>query len=118
MFQEDRMERTIQPGELKEQLKARKDLILLDVRRKADYEASQEKLPGAEWRDPDTLDEWTAVLPRGKEVVVYCVRGGSVSNRVLDYLQEKNIQARLIEGGIEAWKASGGPVINKTGEHR
>jgi rhodanese-related sulfurtransferase len=112
------MERTIQTEDLKKQLAARKDLILLDVRRKADYDADQEKLPGAEWRDPDKLDEWSAALPGDKQVVVYCVRGGSVSNRVLDYLQEKNVQARYVEGGIEAWKAAGGSVIKKAGEHR
>lgn len=107
------MERTIQPKDLKEQLAARKDLILLDVRRKADYDADQEKIPGAEWRDPDKLDEWSAALPGDKQVVVYCVRGGSVSNRVLDYLLGKNIQARFIEGGIEAWKEAGGPIVKK-----
>jgi rhodanese-related sulfurtransferase len=42
------MERTIQPENLKEQLAIRKDVILLDIRRKADYDADQEKLPGAE----------------------------------------------------------------------
>ena len=45
--------------------------------------------------------------------MIYCVRGGSVSNKVLDHLQEKNIQARFIEGGIEAWKKAGGPVLKK-----
>jgi rhodanese-related sulfurtransferase len=107
------MERTIQPENLKQQLAARKDVILLDVRRKADYEADQEKLPGAEWRDPDNVDEWITALPKDKQVIVYCVRGGSISNRVIDHLREMNVQARLIEGGIEAWKAAGGPLINK-----
>lgn len=112
------MERTIQPGDLKKQLAARKDLVLLDVRRKADYDADPEKIPGAEWRDPDKMDEWSAALPGDRQVVVYCVRGGSVSNRVLDYLQEKKVQARFIEGGIEAWKAAGGSVVNKSGALR
>jgi rhodanese-related sulfurtransferase len=108
------MERTIQPEDLKEQLVARKDILLLDVRRKMDYDAGEEKLPGAEWRDPDKVDEWSASLPGNKHVVVYCVRGGSVSNRVLDQLWKKNVQARFIEGGMEAWKAAGGPMISKT----
>ena len=107
------MERTIRPEDLKEQLAARKDLILLDVRRRSDYDADQETLPGAEWRDPDKVDEWSKALPGDKYVVVYCVRGGSVSNTVLDHLLEKNVQARFIEGGIEAWKAAGGPIIKK-----
>ena len=107
------MERTIQPEDLKEQLATRKDLILLDVRRKEDYDADQEKLPGAEWRDPDKVDEWSTELPKDKQVMVYCVRGGSVSNRVIDHLQEMNVQARFIEGGIEAWKSANGPLIKK-----
>lgn len=110
------MERTIKPEDLKEQLSVRKDLVLLDVRRKADYDADQEKLPGAEWRDPDKIDEWSASLPGNAPVVVYCVRGGSVSNKVLDHLREKNVQATFIEGGIEAWKAAGGPTSRKREE--
>jgi rhodanese-related sulfurtransferase len=108
------MERTIQPEDLKEQLATRKDLIILDVRRKEDYDADQEKLLGAEWRDPDKVDEWSTALPKDKQVMVYCVRGGSVSNRVIYHLQEKNVQARFIKGGIEAWKAASGPTIKKT----
>ena len=107
------MERTIQPADLQEQLTSRTDLVLLDVRRKPDYDADQDKLPGAEWRDPDKVDEWSTTLPGDKQVVIYCVRGGSVSNRVLDYLRELGVQARFIEGGIEAWKAAGGPIIKK-----
>jgi rhodanese-related sulfurtransferase len=41
------------------------------------------------------------------------VRGGSVSNSVVDQLQAKGVKARFIEGGFEAWKASGGETISK-----
>jgi rhodanese-related sulfurtransferase len=108
------MERTIRPDDLKETLEARKELILLDVRRKTDYDEDQDTLPGAEWRDPDKVDEWSSDLPGDKQVVVYCVRGGSVSNNVLDYLHGKNVHARFIEGGIEAWKAAGGSIVKKS----
>jgi hypothetical protein len=37
-------------------------------------------MPGAEWRDPEKVDEWIKELPADKEVVLYCVRGGTVSN--------------------------------------
>ncbi len=43
-------------------------------------------------------------LPKDKDVVIYCTRGGSVSNKVLDDLLGKGIRARFIEGGIESWK--------------
>jgi rhodanese-related sulfurtransferase len=45
--------------------------------------------------------------------VVYCVRGGSVSNSVVDRLQAAGVKARYIEGGIEAYKAAGGKIAGK-----
>jgi rhodanese-related sulfurtransferase len=41
------------------------------------------------------------------------VRGGAVSNTVVDALQAKGLQARYIDGGIEGWKAAGGKVVAK-----
>lgn len=40
------------------------------------------------------------------EVVVYCVRGGSVSRSVQEKLRENNVKVKFIEGGLEAWKKS------------
>lgn len=102
------MERTIKPQGL---TLAGKHLI--DVRRAADRDASVEQLPGATWHNPETLAAWAESLPKDKEIVLYCVRGGSVSNGVVDALQAKGLNARFIEGGIEGWKAAGGEVVAK-----
>jgi len=104
------MNRTIKPEDLKPALA---DMHLIDVRRKADLDASGEALPGATWHDPEKLAEWADSLPRDKPVVLYCVRGGSVSNGVVDALQAKGLDACFIEGGIEGWKAGGGEVNAK-----
>ena len=48
-----------------------------------------------------------------QDIVLYCVRGGGVSNSVVDALQAKGLKARFIEGGIEGWKAAGGEVAKK-----
>jgi rhodanese-related sulfurtransferase len=104
------MERTIKPEALKAAL-AEKHLI--DVRRKADLDASPEALPGAIWQDPEKLAEWAKSLPRDKHIVLYCVRGGSVSNGVVDALHAEGLNACFIEGGIEGWKAAGGAVAKK-----
>ena len=107
------MKRTISNEELKALLDTRKDVTILDVRRKADLDAAAEAVPGAPWRDPDKVDEWSKDLPRDKNVVIYCARGGSVSNKVLDKLLDKKIQSRYLEGGIAAWKAAGNPTEKK-----
>lgn len=106
------MSRTITPNDLKP-LVEKKTVTVLDVRRSNDYDADKVKLPGAEWKNPEQLAEWSAKLPKEKEIVIYCARGGSVSNSVLDGLLSKGFKVRYIEGGIEGWKATGGPVAQK-----
>ncbi|HQT32609.1 MAG: rhodanese-like domain-containing protein [Thiobacillus sp.] len=87
--------------------------LVFDVRREADYAASNEIIPGAMWKNPDKIDAWIGALPLTLDVVVYCARGDSVSNSVVDRLQAAGVKARYIEGGIEAWKAAGGKVVAK-----
>lgn len=104
------MERSIKPEILKSELAGK---FILDVRRADDRDASSEQLAGAEWKDPAQLAMWADSLPRDRDIVLYCVRGGSVSNSVVDALQAKGLKARFIEGGIEGWKAAGGAVVGK-----
>lgn len=102
------MDKMIKPEELQDLLANDHDIVLLDVRRRSDLESDRSSIPGAEWRDPDKVEEWSQVLPAQKQVIIYCVRGGSVSNKVLGQLGVRNISARYLEGGITAWKAAGG----------
>ena len=107
------MNRTISPTDLQQLMASRKNVLLLDVRRRNDYESDAQKLPGAAWLDPERLAQWSTALPLDREIVIYCARGGSVSNSVVDQLQGKGIKARFIEGGIEAWKTAGGQTVAK-----
>ena len=104
------MERTIKSEMLQQQLSG---VHVIDVRRKADLDASSEQVPGASWHDPEQLEQWAGSLPREQDIVLYCVRGGSVSNGVVDALQARGLKACFIEGGIEGWKAAGGKVVPK-----
>jgi rhodanese-related sulfurtransferase len=106
------MSRTIAPSDLKPLVESNA-VTVLDVRRQADFDADQVKLPGAQWKNPEQMAAWSQALPKDREVVIYCVRGGSVSNSVLDRLLGQGIRARFIEGGIEAWKAAGGVTVGK-----
>jgi len=106
------MSRTIKPEEFKS-LQDNKDVTVIDVRRKDDYAADNSAIPGSTWFDPANIDNWCSTLPADKEVVLYCVRGGAVSNSVVDTLQAKGLKARFIEGGISAWKDAGGKIVPK-----
>jgi rhodanese-related sulfurtransferase len=104
------MERTLKPADLAVALDT---TLVLDVRRQVDYDTSREALPGSTWYNPEQIDAWIGEIPKDRELVIFCVRGGSVSNSVLDRLQAAGVKARYIEGGIKGWKAAGGEVVAK-----
>ena len=104
------MERSITP----EDFAAIADTVMvLDVRRLEDRAASNETVPFALWKDPTEVEQWISAIPLTHEVIIYCVRGGAVSNSVVDRLQADGVKARFIEGGIEGLKAAGGKVGRK-----
>jgi rhodanese-related sulfurtransferase len=101
----------VTPDELEQMMKAVHPLRVLDVRRASDRENDSSAIPGAVWKDPEKVAEWGPEFVNG-EVVVYCVRGGSVSRSVQDKLREQNINVRFVAGGFDAWKKAGKPVEN------
>ena len=96
---------TLTPDELRKALASDTPPLVLDVRRFEDRIAGSKGIPGAQWRDPASLELWADKIPVQKEVVLYCVRGGSVSKSVQAALEERGIKARYIEGGLAAWEA-------------
>lgn len=90
------------------------DALLLDVRRDAMFAQATTMLPGASWRDPATVGDWSATLPRGREVVVYCNYGHEVGRATALRLRAAGVAARYLPGGIVDWDAAGRPVQSKT----
>jgi rhodanese-related sulfurtransferase len=112
---EDAMERTLTCALLKALIADQARIALLDVRRRHAFEVEPGLIPGAVWRDPEQVDRWAAELNPHRSVVVYCVHGHEVSHGVAARLRNLGIEAVLLKGGIEAWKAAGGPVIASSG---
>lgn len=100
--------RTIKPAKLDPDT-----TLVFDVRREADFASSNEIIPGAMWKNPEKIDAWISAVPLTLDVVIYCVRGGGVSNTVVDRLQAAGVKARYIEDGLEAYKAAGGKIAKK-----
>lgn len=84
--------------------------ILLDVRRRADYAANPQTIAGAKWCDPENIDRWVKDLPSARPIVLYCVKGGPVSQSAVERLRKEGFDAALVEGGLKAWIDSGRPV--------
>jgi rhodanese-related sulfurtransferase len=90
--------------ELKNKIDEGINACVIDVRRQADYEKSPEMIAGASWKDPEKVEEWGAKLPPEQKVIVYCVKGGSVSQSVADALEKRQPGVRFLEGGILKWQ--------------
>src|SRR4051812_16611314 len=93
-------------SELRSALGERKAPIVLDMRRPPAYREARETISGALRRDPEGMDKWIGTLPRASSVVVYCAHGREVSQNVAKALDRHGIQARYLEGGIEAWEGT------------
>jgi Fe-Mn family superoxide dismutase len=112
------MERTLTCARLNALIADQASIALLDVRRRPAFDAEPQLIPGAVWRDPEQVDRWAAELDPKRTVVVYCLHGHEVSRGVADRLRDLGLDAVLLEGGIEAWKAAGRPVGASSGGTR
>ncbi len=100
-------------SELRASLSSVSAPLVVDVRRKAAFRDAQETIRGALRRDPEDVTEWRRTFPRTSSVVVYCRQGHEVSQGVAKALGDHGIQARYLEGGIEAWQAAEGALDRK-----
>lgn len=98
------MEKSITTAELDELIASGEDVILLDVRRKEDFDKAPETVGGALWKDPAEIDRWLPTIREHRNVIVYCARGGSVSQSVRQRLADSGHTARFVEGGLDALK--------------
>jgi rhodanese-related sulfurtransferase len=102
------MDASISAASLKQSIRSSEPPLVIDVRRNERFLESTHVLKGSLRRDPERVAEWAKTLPRAASVVVYCVHGHEVSQGVA-----KALQAKYLEGGIEAWREMGGELFNK-----
>lgn len=87
------------------------DIVIADARSRGYYDPKAERIPGSVRMDAAGLMEAMDGLGRGREVYVYCgCRNEKTSERLAEVLGQAGYQARVVEGGLEAWKKAGLPV--------
>lgn len=84
-------------------LQANDNIVLLDVRLVEDFAADPKLIPGALYKNPEELPNWIKSLDKSKDVVVYCVGGKWVSQKVAHLLEESGIVVQSLDGGLDAW---------------
>jgi rhodanese-related sulfurtransferase len=104
---------SISPHDLYARLGTAAAPLVLDVRRVAAFEKAESMIASAIRRSPNEVQTWRQALPADRQVVAYCVHGHEVSQGVATALRTAGVEARYLEGGIEAWNAGPFPIMAK-----
>ena len=89
---------------------------LIDVRREPLFRQSETLVPTALWREHLRAREWARDYADAAPVV-FCAHGYNVSELAAALLRQEGIEARILEGGMEAYVAAGGPTVRRTEWH-
>jgi membrane protein DedA with SNARE-associated domain/rhodanese-related sulfurtransferase len=102
----------ITPEELKGKLDAGEDVLVVDLRHSIDFDANPETIPGALHVDAAELEEAADVIPRDREIVLFCACPNEVTAaRLALLLRSKGItQIRPLAEGYEGWRRRGFPM--------
>ena len=99
---------SISVEELRDKIAAGEPLQVVDARPRHYFTRGVDMMPGATWRDPNTVHEWLTELRTETPVFVYCAYGFGVGCGVTAALRERGFDAKFIRGGLSAWYAAGG----------
>jgi rhodanese-related sulfurtransferase len=107
----DTVSPSISPDHLVSTLGSGAAPLVIDVRRRAAFEAGGALIAGATWRDPFAVSDWKKYVPRHRPVVLYCVHGHEISRNAAEALRAAGVDAHHLDGGFEAWCAIKAPTV-------
>jgi rhodanese-related sulfurtransferase len=93
-------------------LASNREALLYDVRQPLDLLADSEIIPGATRIPPKELLQNPQLIPKDRDLVVYCTcPGDKTSRRVLRMAEAMHFfRVKFLKGGLAGWKAKGYPV--------
>jgi len=102
----------ITPEELKQKLDAGEDVVIVDLRHEIDFAARPETIPGALHLDAAELEEACEVIPRDRDIVLFCACPNEATAAQLALLlRSKGItRIRPLAEGYEGWRSRGFPM--------
>ncbi len=102
----------ITPEELKEIIDQGKDVVIVDLRDALDFDAQPETIPGSIHMDAADLEEAHELIPRDREIVLFCNCPNEVTAaRLALLLRRKGItKIRPLAEGYEGWRSRGFPM--------
>jgi len=103
---------SITPEALHSLLTSNQDVPLYDVRQPLDLLADSEIIVGATRIPPKALLENPSLIPKDRDLVVYCTCPSDKTSRSISHQAHALgfSRIRFLQGGLAGWKAKGYPV--------
>ena len=104
---------SISPEALHTLMTSHEGVLLFDVRRPLDLLSDLEIIPGARRIAPNELQQKAHLISKDTDTVFYCTCPGDDTARhvVQQALRMRFCRAKLLRGGLPAWKAKGYSVV-------
>jgi rhodanese-related sulfurtransferase len=89
--------------------------MIFDVRREAVFKGAPTRIAGSVWHGHMDIEAAADAIDPELGAIVYCVHGHNVSEIAAAKLRQAGAEARVLEGGIEAFAAAGGVLVKQGG---
>jgi rhodanese-related sulfurtransferase len=83
---------------------------LIDVRTDEQFKGDPRLIPTAQRQDSRDMSRW-AKQYAGRSVIAICQQGVKFSQGAAAWLRHEGLDAQSLEGGFEAWKKAGEPLL-------
>ena len=103
---------SITPEALRALLAADREVLVFDVRLPLDLLADSDIIPGARRIAPKEIEANPSLIPKEKDVIVYCTCPSDKSSRAVLHkaLAMDFWRVKFLTRGLDGWKAKGYPV--------
>ncbi len=108
----------ISPSELWSLIGTARAPQLVDVRRRDIYDAADNVLPGAVWRDLAEIEQWSIALDPNRPVVFACRLAHQMSQVAAAHLRAQGADACVLAGGYAGWAEAKLPLVSKSALNR
>jgi membrane protein DedA with SNARE-associated domain/rhodanese-related sulfurtransferase len=102
----------ISAEELHLRMKAGEDIVVVDLRHALEFESEPETIPGAIRMDPLKLEQAFELIPRDREIVLFCSCPNEAT-AAQNALRLRNLgitRIRPLAGGLASWRGRGFPM--------
>lgn len=102
----------ITPEELKQRIDAREDVVIVDLRHSIEFDAEPQTIYGAVHMDPADLEEAVEVIPRDREIILFCsCPNEATAAQMALRLRSRGItRIRPLAEGLDGWRKRGFPL--------